>query len=91
MLTTLEIPDQILKHAKRRALEEGCTLKEVINQALTDELAATRSPRAAKWSVPVAPRNMGWNGLDEAAIQQTLNTQREAILLHRGGISRAKR
>ena len=91
MLATLEIPDHILKHAKRRALEEGCTLKEVINQALADELAEIRSADTAKWRVPVVPHDMGWNGLDAAALQQILDAQREEILIHRGGITRAKR
>ena len=86
MLTTLEIPDHILKHAKRRAVEEGRSLKEIVAQTLSAELAATTPVRAAKWKVPVAPYDMGWKGLSDDEIKQVVVEERDEILLHRAGL-----
>ena len=71
MLTNLEIPDHILKHAKRRAVEEGRSLKDIVTQTLSDELAATGAWQAGQlrgdfgadrpayqWTASVQP----WNG-----------------------------
>ena len=86
MLTNLEIPDHILKHAKRRAVEEGRSLKDIVTQTLSDELAATGPRRAAPWHVPVAPHDMGWKGLSWDEIQQVMAAERDEILLHRAGL-----
>ena len=86
MLTTLEIPDHILKHAKRRAVEEGRPLKEIVAQTLSAELAATTPARTAKWKVPVAPHDMGWKGLSWDEIKQVMEQERDEILLHRAGL-----
>lgn len=86
MLTTLEIPDHILKHAKRRAVEEGCSLREIVTQTLAAELAAPSPARAVKWQVPVAPTDMGWNGLSWDEIQQVMEAARDEIHLHRAGL-----
>ncbi|MCC6416148.1 MAG: hypothetical protein IT582_09590 [Opitutaceae bacterium] len=91
MLTNLEIPDHILKHAKRRAVEEGVSLRDVIAQTLTDELTATPFVQPAPWRVPVAPHDMGWRGLNETEIQQALEVEREEILLHRAGLKTRNR
>jgi hypothetical protein len=34
MRTTVDIDDQLLLHAKRQAVEQGCTLKQVLEDAL---------------------------------------------------------
>ncbi len=86
MLTNLEIPDHILKHAKRRAVEEGRSLKEIVTQTLSAELAATGSARSNPWRVPVAPHDMGWTGLSGDEIQRVLEAERDEILLHRAGL-----
>lgn len=86
MLTNLEIPDHILKHAKRRAVEEGRSLKDIVTQALSDELAATGSARAARWRVPVAPHDMGWKGLSWDEIKLVMEAERDEILQHRAGL-----
>ena len=43
MRTTLNLPDEIVLEAKRRALEERTTLTELIVQGLSQRLARTRS------------------------------------------------
>jgi len=42
MRTTLNFPDQLILQAKRRALEEGTTLTELILQGLKGRLEKTR-------------------------------------------------
>ena len=91
MLTTLEIPAHILKHAKRRAVEEGRSLKDVVAQTLTTELAETRPDRTAAWQVPVAPAGMGWGGLSDVELQRVVEATRDEILLHRAGLTAPKR
>ena len=87
MLTTLEIPDHILKHAKRRAVEEGRSLKDVVAQTLAAELAATDPARAARWRVPAAPIDMGWSGLSGDEIRRMMEAARNEIRLHRAGLA----
>lgn len=41
MRTTLEIPDQLFKRAKLKAVHEGVALKDIINRALESELASS--------------------------------------------------
>lgn len=45
MRTTLVIDDAILRKAKRAAAASGCTLSELVNQALSAALAKRREPR----------------------------------------------
>ena len=39
MRTTIDIPDQIMKQAKLKAVEEGISLKELFIKALSNELS----------------------------------------------------
>jgi hypothetical protein len=54
MRTTLEIPDDLFKQAKMRAVQEGVALKEVVTRALVRELTpgsrslARRKARAGR-------------------------------------------
>lgn len=89
MLTTLEIPDHILKHARRRAVEEGRSLRAVVTEALEAQLTAPPPPRPTRWRVPVAPRDMGWNGLSEDEILQIMARERDEILRDRAALSPA--
>ncbi len=41
MRTTLEIPDNLFKKAKLRAVHEGLALKDIVNRALERDLAST--------------------------------------------------
>ena len=86
MLTTLEIPDHILKHVKRRAVEEGRSLKDIVAQTLSAELAASAPARAATWKVPVAPHDMGWKGLNWEEIQHVMAAESDRSMLHRAGL-----
>lgn len=86
MLTTLEIPDHILTHAKRRAVEESRSLTDIVAETLSAELAATSPAQAAKWRVPVAPRDMGWNGLSWEQIRQVQAAELDQTLLHRAAL-----
>ena len=50
MRTTLNLPDDVVKEAKRRALEEGKTLTQLIVEGLRDRLRAA----GAGASLPVS-------------------------------------
>lgn len=41
MRTSIEIPDSIFREAKSTAAKQGRSLKELINEALVEKLAAT--------------------------------------------------
>jgi hypothetical protein len=86
MLTTLEIPEHILKHAKRRAVEEGRSLTDIVAETLASEFAATSPAQASKWKVPVAPHNMGWKGLSWDEIRQVQAAELDETLLHRAAL-----
>jgi len=46
MKTTIDIPDDLLLAAKRRALESRSTLREIVSRGLRNELAGpARTPR----------------------------------------------
>jgi hypothetical protein len=53
MKTTLNIDDQLLRDAKKRATEEGVTLTRVIEDALREALAERepREPYRLEWVV----------------------------------------
>ena len=46
MRTTLNLPDDVVRAAKRRAVEEGTTLTKLIVEGLSCRLERTRSRRA---------------------------------------------
>jgi hypothetical protein len=45
MRTTVIIDDALLREAKRTAAQAGCTLSDLVNQALSAALARRREPR----------------------------------------------
>ena len=45
MRTTLNIPDALLKHAKRRAVDEGRTLTDLLVEGLRSRLARSTPTR----------------------------------------------
>jgi hypothetical protein len=69
MRTTLNIPDPLLKDAKRRALEEGKTLTDLLVEGLRSRLARSLLPQA----LPVSDAGGGllpgvdWGILEPAA------------------------
>ena len=42
MRTTINIDDQLLKYAKQQAAQQGCTLKQIIENALRESLSHQR-------------------------------------------------
>jgi hypothetical protein len=53
MRTTIDIPEQLMKRAKMKAVEEGISLKELFTRSLEKELSeGTPSPEAAPWKKP---------------------------------------
>jgi hypothetical protein len=46
MKTTLNLDDELLREAKKRAAERGTTLRQVVEEALRDSLAEPEPDRA---------------------------------------------
>jgi hypothetical protein len=44
MKTTVEIDDELLKAAKKRAIDEGTSLRRFLELAIRDRLSASRGP-----------------------------------------------
>lgn len=50
MRTTIDIPDQLLKKAKLKAIEEGISLKDLFTRSLEKELSVdTPTPEGMPW------------------------------------------
>jgi len=49
MRTTIDIPDQLMKEAKKKAIEEGITLKELFIRTLGKELSGGAPLQTAPW------------------------------------------
>jgi hypothetical protein len=65
MKTTVEIPDPLLKEAKRLAEREGTTLRALIERGL--RLVVAPRARAARFRRGLQPgaRNAGWDRIRE--------------------------
>lgn len=70
MRTTIDIPDALMKKAKKQAIEEGLTLKEFFTRTLKKELTANVQPLNAPWkklqkggsSKQLTPEDSGFEG-----------------------------
>ncbi len=49
MRTTIDIPDSLMKKAKKQAIEEGITLKEFFTRTLENELSSDKQLTKAPW------------------------------------------
>ncbi len=49
MRTTIDIPDPLMKAAKKQAIEDGITLKEFFTRALEKELSSGGKLTSAPW------------------------------------------
>lgn len=49
MRTTIDLPDDIMKKAKLKAVKDGITLKELFLNALQNELGAEHSSAGFSW------------------------------------------
>lgn len=53
MKTTIDLPDELFAQAKRAALEQGTTLKALIERGLRSALAQPRPRNNARFRFPV--------------------------------------
>lgn len=49
MRTTIDLPDNLMKKAKKKAIEEGITLKELFKRTLEKELSKGVPVQNAPW------------------------------------------
>jgi hypothetical protein len=82
MKTTIDIPDALLRQAKRLAAQEDTTLKELIEGALRDKLARARAKPAPG---PVTTHTFRGRGLQPGASFDDWATLRGMIYEGRGG------
>jgi hypothetical protein len=54
MRTTLDLPDAILRRTKIEAVERGCTLRQLVIDALRREMAGAGRPRKRLTNPPVS-------------------------------------
>jgi hypothetical protein len=68
MRTTLNIPDALVKQAKRRAIDEGRTLTDLLVEGLQSRLSRSRSPRVLPVSAAASGLVPGvdWKSLEPA-------------------------
>ena len=70
MRTTIELPDELMKKAKKRAVDEGITLKELFTRSLQHELSDSDTGSTAPWEKlrgsgkadSLAPEDSGFEG-----------------------------
>lgn len=53
MRTTIEIDDAVFRQAKQRAAERGCTLGQIVSEALRESLSCGRAEDAPPFVMPV--------------------------------------
>lgn len=49
MRTTIDLPDHLMKKAKKKALEENITLKDLFTNMLKKELSSSSGSASAPW------------------------------------------
>ena len=72
MKTTIELPDQLVKEAKRIALERGQTLKDVMIDALKSEVKQVKKNELLNWvkNLQKEFENTGWKNADQYVAEQ---------------------
>ena len=72
MKTTIELPDSLLKEAKRIALERDQTLKDVMISALEHEVKRVRKDELLDWvkGIREAFNDAGWKNADQYVAEQ---------------------
>ena len=72
MKTTIELPDSLLKEAKRVALERDQTLKEVMISALEREVNRVKTKDLLDWikGIRKAFEGAGWKNADQYVEEQ---------------------
>ena len=75
MKTTIDLPDELLVAAKKRAAESRTTLREIFERGLRRELSATRRPGKApriRWVTAPGGLPPGLDVSDRAAMHAWL-------------------
>jgi hypothetical protein len=83
MKTTIELPEELFLHAKRRALEHGTTLKALIEMGLRTALEQSAHRNTAPYRLPVIAtmaHPMTGDGDLNAFIDQMRSEQLEQLL-----------
>lgn len=70
MRTTIDIPDDLIKKAKIKAVEEGISLKELFVKSLENQLAEPNGEEVPPWeklrgmgsSTKLSPEDSGFEG-----------------------------
>jgi hypothetical protein len=79
MKTTIDLPDELLIEAKKRAAESRTTLREIFERGLRHELADRRSARMARkihWVTARGGLPEGLDVRDRARMQEWIRSQR---------------
>ena len=76
MKTTLDLPDELLRRAKRAALERGISLKAIVTEALTRELGPAE--RCAPLATHVwPPPERGGDTVDPDVVLRAIRALRD--------------
>ncbi len=72
MKTTIELPDPLVKEAKRIALERGQTLKDVMTKALELEVRRVKKNELLNWvkDLKMEFNDTGWKNADRYVAEQ---------------------
>lgn len=72
MKTTIELPDPLVKEAKRIALERGQTLKDVMISALECEVKRVKKDELLNWvhGIQKEFKDTGWKNADQYVAEQ---------------------
>jgi hypothetical protein len=70
--TTIELPDLLVKEAKRIALERGQTLKDVMISALESEVKQVKKNELLNWVQGLQKefKDTGWKNADQYVAEQ---------------------
>jgi hypothetical protein len=80
MKTTVELPDELIKQARRVARQEGGTLRGLLEEGLQRSLEARRQAACRKLDFP----SYGGSGLTEEFQGATWDSIRDEIYQERG-------
>jgi len=72
MKTTIDLPESLVKEAKRIALERGQTLKDVMIRAMESEVKRIKKDELLNWVQGLQKefKNTGWKNADQYVTEQ---------------------
>jgi hypothetical protein len=82
MKTTVELPEDLLLEAKRKALETGTTLRDILERALRRELKQAgsrppRRPRRIRWVTSTGGLPPGLDVSDRSKMLEWMQKERK--------------